>query len=244
MRKVLLLLVSLIAVTIAGFWQDIQQAVSLKLPIRYVRVEGAFQYISKETLKALLLPYVTRDFFSVDVQEIDRAAQQHPWVETVRVRRVWPNAINVQLVEQRPAVRWGQNSLLNLNGVVFTPDNIEQFNYLPRIDGPQGYEARLLNIMRTLEVDLAEHSLRLTEFKVNKRRSWDLVLQNGIEIKLGRNGQLKNLQRFLKTLTILGEDKIAAIAKVDLRYPNGFALTWKPNTPPIDWKKMAATQRH
>ena len=72
--------------------------------------------------------------------------------------------------------------------------------------------------------------MHLVEFKVNERRSW-VIFANGLEIKLGRNGQLKNLQRFLKTLDLLGQDKIDLITKVDLRYPNGFAITWKADVP-------------
>jgi cell division protein FtsQ len=214
MGKIILLVLLLIAGMLAGFWQEAKHAITDLMPIRYVRIEGVFQHISKDTLKKTLLPYVLTDFFSVDVQEIDKAAMQHPWIKSVSVKRVWPDAIDIKVSEQIPAVRWGEKSLLNPNGVLFTPEDVEPFKNLPLIDGPKGYEARLLEIMRGLQIDLADRSLQLAEFKVNQRRAWDIVLQNGIEIKLGRNGQLKNFQRFLKTLDLLGEDKIAAIAKV------------------------------
>jgi cell division protein FtsQ len=32
------------------------------------------------------------------------------------------------------------------------------------------------------------------------------------------------------------------MASVDTRYPNGYAVTWKPDTPEIDWK--AITEEH
>ncbi|HBA65101.1 MAG TPA: cell division protein FtsQ, partial [Methylococcaceae bacterium] len=34
-----------------------------------------------------------------------------------------------------------------------------------------------------------------------------------------------------------------AMAKVDLRYPNGYTVLWKPEAKAIDWKKMAAERR-
>lgn len=233
----------LFAAVFVSFRSDAKRVVTDLVPIRYVRIEGVFQYISQDTLKAVLMPSVTTDFFSVDVQAIDKAALQHPWVKSVNVKRIWPDAIDIKVTEQVPAVRWGEKSLLNPNGVLFTPDNAADFKTLPLIVGPKGYEARLLEIMKGLEIDLADRALHLAEFKVNERRAWDIVLQNGIELKLGRNGQLKNFQRFLKTMDILGQDKIAAIAKVDLRYPNGFSITWKADAPPIDWKQMAVPQR-
>ncbi|NOT85294.1 MAG: FtsQ-type POTRA domain-containing protein [Methylococcaceae bacterium] len=233
----------LIIVLIANFWSDTKRLIADFVPIRYVRIDGVFQYISKEALQKSLLPYVSTDFFSVDVQELDKAALQHPWIKSVSVKRVWPDAIDIKVTEQLPAVRWGDKGLLNLSGGLFTPENAAEFKQLPLIQGPKGYETRLLEIMKGLEKDLAAHALHLVEFKVNERRAWDILLQNGIEIKLGRNGQLKNFQRFLKTLDLLGQDKVAAIAKVDLRYPNGFSITWKADAPVIDWKQVVAPQQ-
>jgi len=63
-----------------------------------------------------------------------------------------------------------------------------------------------------------------------------------LEILLGRNEQLKKLQRFLKTLEVLGPEQVDKIAIVDLRYPNGYAVSWKPGTEEIDWKKIANPQ--
>lgn len=235
MSRIVFLLLLIIGVLSVGFWSDTKRWVMGLVPIRYVRIEGVFQYISQDALKQILLPYVKTDYFSVDVQAIDNAARLHPWIDSVSVKRVWPDAVDISVVEQYPIVRWGDKGLLNRSGVLFSPDNVEDFRMLPLIQGPKGYETRLLEIMRELEVDLAGHDLHLLEFKVNERRSWDIVLQNGIEIKLGRNGQLKNFQRFLRTLDTLGQDKIPLIAKVDLRYPNGFAITWKAGVPAIDW---------
>jgi cell division protein FtsQ len=242
MSRIIFLVALLVISVAASFWPDTKRLVTNLVPIRYVRIEGIFQYIRQDALKKVLLPYVTTDFFSVDVQEIDKAALQHPWVKSVNVKRVWPDAIDIKVYEQFPAVRWGDKSLLNPDGVLFTPENAADFKQLPLIQGPKGYEARLLEIMQGLEIDLADRALHLAEFKVNERRAWDIVLHNGIEIKLGRNGQLKNFQRFLKTLDILGQDKIAAIAKVDLRYPNGFSITWKADAPAVDWKQAVVPQ--
>ncbi len=237
MSRIILLVVLLVMGMVAHSWRDSKHLVTDLVPIRYVRIYGVFQYISRDSLRKILLPSVVTDYFSVDVQEIDKAALQHPWIKNVSVKRIWPDAIEIYVTEQLPVVRWGDKGLLNLKGDLFTPENVADFKHLPLIQGPNGYESRLLEIMQGLEIELANHGWHLSEFKVNERRAWDVVLQNGIEIKLGRNGQLKNFQRFLKTLDILGQDKIAEIAKIDLRYPNGFSITWKADAPVIDWKQ-------
>lgn len=244
MQKLVSLL--LVLVTIAGcakYSADHKQALAELFPIRYVRIEGVFQYTSKDKIKELLLPLVSTGFFAVDMQVMHQAVMQLPWMKRATVNRVWPDAIDIKVYEQIPAVRWGENSLLNPNGELFTPDSVEEFKHLPVIVGPKGYEARLLEIMKGLEVALADRDMHLAEFKVNERRSWEIVLTNGVIIKLGRNGQLKNFQRFLKTLDLLGREKVEAIAQVDLRYPNGYAITWKVDAPVIDWKQTVAAQK-
>ena len=84
--------------------------------------------------------------------------------------------------------------------------------------------------------------MQMAEFHVNERRSWRIKLVNGMEMQLGRKAPLENMQRFLKTMDLLGEQAINAIASVDTRYPNGFAITWKPDTA-IDWRAIIANTK-
>ena len=210
-----------------------------KLPIKYVRTEGVFQYLSKNELKTTLQPLVMTGFFAADMQAIHQAVAQLPWVESVTVKRIWPDAIDIKVHEQKPYVRWGQQSLLNERGEVFSPKNVDQFQFLPLLIGPDKQQKKLLEIMKGVKTALADQSMELAEFKVNDRWSWSLKLATGMEILLGRNEPLKKLQRFLKTLTLLGQEQVDAMAIVDLRYTNGYAVSWKPESEEIDWKKIA-----
>lgn len=212
------------------------------MPVNYVRVEGVFKYISKETLKQRLKPWVTTGFLSADMQKIHRAAVSLPWVAAVEVKRVWPDAIDIRMYEQKPAVRWGDNSLLNRKGELFTPANIAEFTSLPLINGPEGKEKKLLEVMKGLNMALLDQSLEMAEFHVSERRSWKLVLVNGMQIKLGRKEPLKNFQRLIKTLQVIGAEQVKVMATVDMRYPSGFAVSWKPETT-INWKDVIDKQR-
>lgn len=210
-----------------------------RLPINYVRTEGVFQYLSKDELKTTLQPLVMTGFFAADMQAIHQAVARLAWVESVTVKRVWPDAIDIKVHEQKPYVRWGQDSLLNERGEVFSPKNVDQFQFLPLLSGPEQQQKKVLEIMKGVKTALADQSMELAEFKINDRGSWSLKLANGMEILLGRNEPLKKLQRFLKTLAALGQGQVDAMAIVDLRYTNGYAVSWKPESEEIDWKKIA-----
>ena len=227
-----LLPAAVLAFLLGWGWQWGKARVKDATPIRYVRVEGVFQYLGREQLQQVLRPLVTTDFFSADVGSIHDAALALPWVDGVVVNRVWPDAIDIRVFEQKPVVRWGGSSLLNARGELFRPENIDVFRGLPLLSGPAGSERRLLGIMRRMHAALADHALNLTALEVSGRRSWQLTLDNGMHIKLGRMAPQEKFQLLLKALPVLGQETIDAIARMDLRYPNGFAVAWKAGMEP------------
>lgn len=242
MNKALFRLVLLsLLVLIAGWqgWQEVKAQGADWLPVKYVRIEGAFQYIAKDKVKSVLLEHVTSGFYNVDIKRVQSSVKALPWVDTVRVERVWPDAFNIVIKEQSPVVRWRDDALLNANGEVFKPEQIKDFSQLPLLEGPDGYELKMLKILNALLIDLSEQGMLLGKFKINERRAWNIELQNKMELKVGRNQPLKKIQRFLKTIPLIGQEQIAGIAVVDLRYSNGYALRWKQGTAEIEWKKIA-----
>ena len=235
---------TVVVVIITWFgWQEVKAQGADWLPVRYVRIEGAFQYIAKDKIKQVLTGEVNNGLYNADIQQIQASVKQLPWIESVRVKRVWPDAIVIRIIEQTPVVRWRGEGLLSQHGEVFVPDNISEFSQLPFVSGPVGNEKKLLEIMKGLEVALNDKQMELVEFHVNERRAWSIKLQNGVKIILGRNEPLSKFQRFLKTVPLLGEEQVEKVAVVDLRYSNGYALTWKQGENEIDWKKIAETKK-
>jgi cell division protein FtsQ len=224
-----------------GFWffgrQIVGNRVTESWPIRYVRAEGIFQYLSKDEIKTVLMPLVMTSIFDADMQKIHVTVAKLPWVKNATVERVWPDTIDIKVHERKAYVRWGQKGLLTESGELFTPNNVDQFQFLLLLEGPKDQEAKTLEIMKGVNTALEDQALELAEFSVNDREAWGIKLKTGLEILLGRTGQLKKLQRFLDTLPVLGQEKIAAMQVVDLRYPNGYAVSWKPGIEAIDWGK-------
>lgn len=244
MLRLKFILLGLLAV--AGIWYGWEQFGSqdaISKPIRYVKIEGAFQYTSQDKLKQILTPEMMRGFYHADMDAIHNLIVTLPLVENVDVKRVWPDAVHIKITEQKPIVRWGDKALLNKQGEVLIPDNIDDFKNLPLITGPEGQEKKLLEIMKGVYIVLMDKAMHLAEFHVNERRAWRIKLASGLEMQLGRKAPLESMQHFLKTMDILGPDKVALMASVDTRYPNGYAVTWKPEVPAIDWKAIAAKNK-
>lgn len=110
---------------------------SASLPIKYVRTEGVFQYLAKDEVKVVLEPLVLTGFFDADMQAIHLAVSTLPWVDSVTVKRIWPDAIDIKVHEKKPYARWGKDSLITGQGAIFTPKNIEGFQKLTVVTGPE-----------------------------------------------------------------------------------------------------------
>jgi cell division protein FtsQ len=227
---------------LSGLVVGIQQHILRSKPIKYVRTEGVFQYLGKDEVKTALLPLVSTGFFDADMQAIQQAVANLTWVDSVTVKRIWPDAIDIKVREKTPYARWWDNSLVNMKGEIINPKSMEPFKALLLLQGPDQQQVKVLEIMKGVKTALADQSLYLEEFSVNDRWAWKIKLTTGMEILLGRKEQLKKLQRFLKTLDALGQERVGAISVVDLRYPNGYAVSWKPETEQIDWKAIANPQ--
>ncbi|MCK4842697.1 MAG: FtsQ-type POTRA domain-containing protein [Methylococcales bacterium] len=239
MNKKTINFVGIISILLAiGWFQNKLQSIDW-LPVKYVRIEGAFQYIKKDKIKQALQQQVSHGLYGINLQQVQESVKQLPWVDAVSVKRVWPDTLNIKIKEQLPVARWRRDSLLNNNAEIFIPDNIEKFNRLPKLEGSFGNEKELLEVMKGLMITLTDQDLELKEFRVTGRRAWYLKLKNDMELVIGRNTPLNKFQRFIKTLGLIGREQVTKIAIVDLRYPNGYAITWKKGIETIEWKKIA-----
>ncbi len=236
------LLISLVGIVGYELTKERLKSLSIKsasLPIKYVRTEGEFQYLSKDDVKDILQPLVMTSFFDADMQAIHSAVSTLPWVDEVTVKRIWPDAIDIKVHEKQPFARWGKSALITESGVIFMPKTNMPTQNLITMTGPELQQVKVLEIMKGIKTALADHSMELAEFNVSDRWAWKIKLVTGMEILLGQDEQLKKLKRFLKTLTVLSQGQVDAMAVVDLRYPNGYAVSWKPGTIEIDWKAFA-----
>lgn len=223
-----LLFVVAVAAAVAHEWGEIRAVVKERLPIRFVRVEGTFQYLEKQDIQAALTPLAKTSFLEADLRRMRKAAQTLPWIERAQVRRIWPDTIVVRVYERQPYARWGKESLLTPRGERFMPAGIERFQALPLVHGPLGHEVYLLGVLKKMEAALASRRLALEALVVNERRAWTVQLDGGVTIQLGRREPFKAFVLMLRVLPVLGEERIARIERIDLRYPNGFAVSWKP----------------
>ncbi len=201
------------------------------LPIKHVKVEGAFNRLSQNELKKNVVNNIQGGFFNINVDKVRLALLNMPWVKDVTVKRVWPDSLKVIVNEQIPSARWGDLGLLNESGVFFSPDDKTIPNNLPLLFGPANSETKLLNRYRDIQKKLQSLPFRLNVSSValNDRRAWSFNLENDLRVIIGRYSFDERLNRFLKFIPSLIPDGINKVELIDLRYSNGLSVRSKNN---------------
>jgi cell division protein FtsQ len=198
--------------------------------IETVQIEGEFKYLSKQHLQETAIPYVTGSFFSVKLDAIRNQLLQLPWVEDVSIRRQWPNALTIRVMEKQPVAYWNDKQLISSRSEVFEPAQIDQQMRLPKLNGPQGQHANMLRELSRMQTWLADAELQVEQINQDQRRSWTLHMSSGLELRLGRHDRQQRLQRFVEVFTGKLMKQQQNIKYVDMRYTNGLAVAWKKVT--------------
>ena len=216
-----LALVALPVVAVVNGWVGAAQ-----FPLRTLRVQGQLQRVDEAQLRATVLPYAQRGFFAVQLDRIQNAVGGLPWVERAEVRKHWPDVLEVRISEHRPFARWGQDRLLSEQGRIFPANGIKVPHGLPLLDGPESRVADIVALYNQARERLANAG-GVRGVALDKRGSWSIALGDGTEVVLGRDNPEERLERFAPLLPRLAAQHPGQrLARADLRYTNGFSLTW------------------
>ena len=196
-------------------------------PLKVARIEGEFRYMKRADLERAVAGVTQGGFFTADVQAVTEAAEALPWVAKASVRRVWPDAIHVWVVEQSPLGRWKEDGLINPDGEVFSPKGVKVKLKLPLLAGPEGSGKVVIEKYWLARTKLQSLGLNIVRLELSKRRAWRLHLENGAVIKLGVEDFAGRLQRFANVYPTLEAKWKEKLEAVDLRYANGMAVKWE-----------------
>jgi cell division protein FtsQ len=197
-------------------------------PIETVAVEGRFQRVAPVDVERVVKARVHgTGLLTVDLAAVRRAIHTLPWVDAVSVQRAWPRGLNVLVVEQTAAARWGEKGLLNTRGELFDSDERHVPPELAQLNGPDGKETLVAQRYLAAEGRLLQAGLRLTAMRLDARGAWEFDLNNGVTVRLGRRQVDERFEKFMNTALKLVSQRGEDIAYVDMRYTNGFAVGWR-----------------
>jgi len=234
----LCVLISLISI---AWWLTNTLMDQENLPVNSVVISGEMPYTKREEVLTAMNTINLGNFFQVDVNEIQSQVSALPWVYSVAVRKQWPNEVKIYIVDQTPVALWNGDFLLNQFGKAFQADTRALKQVLPQFFGPEGSELLALENFINLNDLLEYRNLTIDELVLSERFSWQLTLNDGVMLNLGREERVKRVQRFMDVYPLIKthleqqpkqknnskKQLKQAVDYIDLRYDTGLAVGWK-----------------
>jgi len=222
-----LVLVVLFLLTAAGIaWVSLGIVTSERWPIRWLEVNGKFQRVSAEQLRASLSARTDANYFTIDLQGLTEAALRNSWVAAARVRKEWPDTIRVEVEEYVPVAHWNQGELIADTGEPFVVPEADTIQGLPWLSGPEGRLVEVLETWAAINRMLMPLGLEISRMGLDQRGAWSMDLDNGTHVRLGRDATAERLRRLIASWEPLVREQGVAPLDIDLRYSNGFAVMW------------------
>jgi cell division protein FtsQ len=205
---------------------------ALDRPVQTISMDGSFQRVSPGQIEKAVAPYAHAGFLFTDLDAVENAVEALPWVDHARVQRRWPNSLHVTVVEQTAAARWGDSGLLNTRGQLFVKSAAHVPAELPRLSGPDGTESQVAQRYLSVQGRVLEAGMRIAALRLDERGAWEMDLDSGVTVRLGRRDVDERIDRFIRTVSQIIAHRLTEITYVDMRYSNGFAIGWRSAPPP------------
>ena len=198
-------------------------------PIKELRLEGEFNQLNPDTVRAAIVQELGDNYFSLDLSRIEKAVEDLPWAYQATVQRSWPHGLTVRVEEQHPVARWGEKNWLNEKSEIIELDQMVETNDLVSLSGPDGIAAEVWSKYKKWLPLFRTNGLDIESVDVDQRYAWSLQAvpnqsEHMFQVFLGVDDHDQRLNRFLGAYATLNSER-DSLLHVDLRYPNGMAVT-------------------
>jgi cell division protein FtsQ len=184
--------------------------------------------VPPETILAALGMSPGESIFAAKLAQARNRIMALDWVASADVVRRYPDSIFVTVVEKRPFALWqspalgngkGGVAIVERAGGVITTQGVEKFARLPKLVGV-GAPAAAADLVDAVMTHRAA-AARVAAYEYVSQRRWNLILNDGVVVKLPEinwRKELDSLEHLIVDAGILERD----VTEIDLRSPTQF----------------------
>tara|TARA_R110002049_G_scaffold182041_2_gene349694 strand:+ start:114379 stop:115125 length:747 start_codon:yes stop_codon:yes gene_type:complete len=194
--------------------------------IKTIEIQSALNKVSKSEIRTIAENYMHDGFFTVDLRSFENQLNGIPWVYRANIKRQWPSKLVIEIKEQQPYFRWGEKHLINKYAEVFYVENTQEYASLPLLQGVKGRERHLIDLYYKYSARFRRAGTDILKLKEDARYDKEITLVDGILINVGRDQIDRQIERCLYSFAMFTKAEREAIASIDLRHSNGFAIRW------------------
>ncbi|MFK5985021.1 MAG: FtsQ-type POTRA domain-containing protein [Pseudomonadota bacterium] len=202
------------------------------LQVKRIVMLNKLQEQDVEQLQQLASAGMNGGFFSLDIDKFRERIETLAWIETVSVRKKWPDTLQLDIHEKQVAARWiisdkknrtinkllqvdwNKQSLLSKKGMMFntvlTQRQYDKYNKLAIYSSPDELASSGLEKCQQISKLLEVVKLEIKQCFQDQRRSWYVHLDNGFNLYLGRVANKETNNKYLEknNLKEKSKDKI------------------------------------
>jgi len=234
------LVIGIVVITILSWkWRD-------TLAIQRVVIDG-YRILPVQQISSLMNVPLKSPMYEVNIYDVRQRILQQPFVKTVCVNRIFPDAIHVQISEREPIATVNTGQLRYIDKEAFLLPQIEtavklDLPIISRIDGLEKAQvgeivsntelAEAIGLLQTAQkIDTAiYHSIS----EVNMNGGKDIILFStdvGVPILIGRGEYGKKLILFQSFWSNFVKSQNAdKLQYIDLRFNEQVVVKWKPDS--------------
>lgn len=206
--------------------------------IEQLKIKGKLKYLTPQEIDAIARRELNGNFFSVHLGAIENEIEKLAWVEDASVRREWPNSLMIEVIEQTPIARWGDDAWLNRKGRVVKLPNSEVLSASLKLQGHPRDAQRIWRQSSEWQVALAKQNLQLLETNLSKSNAYRITVSeindvdnstpHSFDVILGSEDVERRMRRFLLLYSMQLRGQQSSLQVVDARYPDGLAVRQQP----------------
>ncbi len=198
--------------------------------IEFVAIEGNLSKVTEDDIESAVFDYINQSMVAIDLLAIQNALERNAWINTVSLRRKWPDTLIINVTEELAIARWGERQLLNQEAALFSPPSIVAQLNLAKLSGPDGSEEKVMQQYQIFNQLLFSKNLRITSLNLNSRGAWSMQISNEIAVSVGSIQAVERVRRFAAVYEALFAEQIESIESFDLRYEDGIAVKHKSSS--------------
>jgi cell division protein FtsQ len=201
--------------------------------LKNVRIKGAEQLAESEILRKVY-PFLKDSIFGTDMGKVKDAITSHPFVREVRVKRVYPFSILIDVKEHVPSALWvdrsGTVKMLDEDGQPYRSLMKGSTKGLFVVNASQPEEARsMFRQISTWDQQGIIKKADLSEVYYQEGNIVLFSLDDGVEIILGKEEQHQRLKRAIAVLDD-AKKRGLLIKCIDARFERGAIVKERKGT--------------
>ncbi|MBT7408574.1 MAG: FtsQ-type POTRA domain-containing protein [Methylococcales bacterium] len=216
----------LIGISVAVIYAVFSSMDPKAFPISHIIINEEVKNVSSAMIEDAIKDELNVGFFKIELDRVSQKILSLPWVNQVKVKKIWPSSIKITIVEQIAVARWSEQFIIDQDGKLFSPIVLSDKQLLPLFLGGKKDIKKMISIYGLLDKSIEKMGVSITSLMF-KNNLWSLVLSNDINVILGKKDIAFRFKRFSELFKNQLNKQERKIDQIDLRYSNGFAVKWK-----------------